>query len=443
MAPDYVDGGGKPALLPCCRGPRASIITILVGLFFFLGFEIVIFGTESDNIPRYPAGHVISLSSREIFDGNEEDDTASAQSHEAIVTGSCGSIAFDMVIGVLCAPTERSRIARNTIRKTWMTLDSGVSNILVLFILAKNKDGKIPEDLQIESENFNDMVFLNTLDSYKNLAKKVELLFKWVVHTCKGKPLVMKTDEDVFIHLPKLGDAIQDVPKKELYWGRFMRGIPARDDRGRPLPDNHQNFRLWPNYASGAGYILSFDVANAIANPKVPLQGHDAEDVHIGVSLFGYNLTEKEDFRIKPWGSCDNDTFLIHYQRQPEILIRRWKRAVAQQSICGEPFKYGEVCNKAEPEKEATWDCPEGTTIQSVIGATYGRVYGSGSSGSCSEGIEGLEPLLWCHAPNSVQVMEEKCLHQQSCTVRADIKTFGNDPCKGERKHFLGAVRCA
>lgn len=60
---------------------------------------------------------------------------------------------------------------------------------------------------------------------------------------------------------------------------------------------------------------------------------------HVGVALFGYNVTQKDDFRFSPWGECDEDTILLHYQRHPEILKRRFRRAVAEISICGVPLK--------------------------------------------------------------------------------------------------------
>ena len=101
-----------------------------------------------------------------------------------------------------------------------------------------------------------------------------------------------------------------------------------------------------------------------------------------------------------------------------------------------------EICEKARSGHNATWRCPKKTSIAEVIGATYGRVYSSGGSGSCAEGREGLEPLEWCHAANSLSVMQEACVGKTECTVKADVKVFGNDPCKGESKHLLAAVRC-
>jgi hypothetical protein len=308
-------------------------------------------------------------------------------------------------------------------------------------VLARGEDHSVPGALVNEAIEKGDMIFVDTLDAYTNLAAKVQLLFKWVVNSCFGNPLILKTDEDTFVHLEKLTAAMKEVPRELLYWGRFLKGIPARKD-GRPLPDNYQNMHVWPDYASGAGYILSFDVAKAVAFPVVEHQWHEAEDRHVGISLFGYNITQFDDNRFAPWGTCTDSTFLIHYQRQPEMLERRHRRVIAKQSMCGVQFKSDEICVKAAPGKEMIWKCPASQKVIAVIGATFGRVYSSGKGGSCGEGLEGLEPLKWCHAPNSQSVVEGLCIGKNSCKVKADVKTFKVDPCKGERKHLIAAMRC-
>lgn len=124
------------------------------------------------------------------------------------------------------------------------------------------------------------------------------------------------------------------------------------------------------------------------------------------------------------------------------MLKRRFRRVISGKSMCGEPFKRNEICNKADPGKEGVWRCPDGLKVLSVLGATYGRVYSSGKAGSCSEGLEGLEPLEWCHAPTSKTVVEAACIGKSSCTIKAEKNVFGPDPCKGERKHLIAAVEC-
>lgn len=221
-----------------------------------------------------------------------------------------------------------------------------------------------------------------------------------------------------------------------------MRGVDARKD-GQPLPDNYQASSRWPHYASGAGYVLSRDVARAVAEPRLAPHFVADEDRAIGIALFGFNITYLDDYTtFRPWGNCIPDAILLHYQRMPELIERRWRRAIAGRNICGEPFGHDEICTKARQGHQATWKCSPGKKITAVMGATFGRVYSSGAGGSCGEGAEGLEPLPWCHAPNTAAVVRTLCIGKTSCSIAATNEVFGGDPCKGETKHLLAAVKC-
>ena len=346
-------------------------------------------------------------------------------------------------MGVLAAPTETSLMARNLIRETWGSYPTNGS-VTMRFVLGTDKDGKVPNVLLLEAEKHNDIVFVNAEDDYHKLAPKVRLYIQWAVQHCRGKPFVMKTDTDVFIHVPRLLRAIDRWPRERLWLGKFMRGIPARSN-GLAVPDNDQNLHTWPWYASGAGYLFSSDVAHAInAQPALlPMKTYLNEDVAMGAFMYGFDIAYQEERRFKPWGRCEADTILMHYHRVPELMRRRWQRLLANVSICGEQFAPNEICNKARSGAVAKWTCPGTTKIVSILGATYGKIYSSGAAGSCSEGREGLVPLPWCHANSTMAVVQGACLGKQECELKADDSVFGEDPCPGQTKHILAAVECA
>ena len=134
----------------------------------------------------------------------------------------CGLQPADMLIGVLGSPSERSGQARATIRKTWATLPTAGSAITVRFVLAVNGSGQRPDHLVREAEEFGDMIFVDTEDAYLNLARKVQLFFRWAVANCAEVPLFMKTDDDAFVHMEHLGKKIKTVQKTRLYWGAYV-----------------------------------------------------------------------------------------------------------------------------------------------------------------------------------------------------------------------------
>jgi hypothetical protein len=48
-----------------------------------------------------------------------------------------------------------------------------------------------------------------------------------------------------------------------------------------------------------------------------------------------------------------------------------------------------------------------------------------------------------CHAPNSMLVVENRCLGKESCTIPVSILTFAVDPCDGYNKYLAVRIRCS
>ena len=89
----------------------------------------------------------------------------------------CGTNPY-FVVGVLASPSPRSRSARESLRQTWFKLPAD-KPITIRFLLAVDAEGKIPPELAAEADEKKDMIFLDTLEKYANLAQKVTLFFKW------------------------------------------------------------------------------------------------------------------------------------------------------------------------------------------------------------------------------------------------------------------------
>lgn len=53
-----------------------------------------------------------------------------------------------------------------------------------------------------------------------------------------------------------------------------------------------------------------------------------------------YHLQGRQEFQ--PWGNCfDNSLWIHHFQKDPALMQRRYERAAAGKSICGEGTKIG------------------------------------------------------------------------------------------------------
>jgi hypothetical protein len=270
------------------------------------------------------------------------------------------------------------------IRETWLNLPVPTGRVVVRFLLALNSTGHVPAAMLAEAETHGDMVFLDTLDAYKNLVRKVHLFFEWVAARCPNSARVFKTDDDSFVRLDKLFNLAKTLPARRLYYGSFLRRMPARwRDKATkrltndPLDGNVQNMLEWPWYASGGGYMLSGDVVAALANPLLPRWHQTAEDRGVGVALFGYNVTYLSAGNyIKPWGTCHPDAVMLHYQRDPGLMQRRYSRSVAGANICGEGWAANQICVMIDQGKTGTIHCKAGFKIHKVsldLHFTFGR----------------------------------------------------------------------
>jgi hypothetical protein len=112
--------------------------------------------------------------------------------------------------------------------------------------------------------------------------------------------------------------------------------MPSVDSHGRAHHGNlHQWIKVWPPYMSGAGYVLSLDLAGAVGRPPVAHMWLMDEDVATGLRLYPYNVTLVSDTdAFKPWAHCNERTLLLHYQRRASLFHRRCVQRVGVFAHC-------------------------------------------------------------------------------------------------------------
>ena len=258
------------------------------------------------------------------------------------------------------------------LRDTWFKLAN--PRVAIRFFLALNDEGQVPDDVIDEADTKKDMVFVDTTDAYKNLFRKVNLLFKWICDYCPHVVHILKTDDDSFVRVDKLLTLMKTLPRERLYYGSFLRRMPGRIRNkttkiltNDPLPGNKHNFPEWPWYASGAGYILSHDLAKGIAYPPLPVVVQSAEDRGIGMQLYGRNVSYVSDKgMLRPWGHCSEGALLLHYQRDHGMLRRRYDRAIKGINICGEGWKSNQKCQLVDQYGSMEFKCDGGTTARAL-----------------------------------------------------------------------------
>ena len=90
------------------------------------------------------------------------------------------------------------------------------------------------------------------------------------------------------------------------------------------------------------------------------------------------------------------------------------------------------TCQQVKEKSDAMLNCGTGV-IKSVDFASFGT-----PNGTCTTGFSNSA----CNAASSMAVVEKACLGKASCSVPADVKTFGIDPCGEVLKKLAVKVTC-
>lgn len=113
-----------------------------------------------------------------------------------------------VIIVISSAPDNFQK--RQAIRNTWGKPTDYLKHV---FLLGKTREN-LHERILGEHKQYGDIVQGNFIDAYKNLTYKHVMGLKWASQYCPNAKFILKTDDDVFVHLYGL---------KELLGKRLLR----------------------------------------------------------------------------------------------------------------------------------------------------------------------------------------------------------------------------
>ena len=120
--------------------------------------------------------------------------------------------------------------------------------------------------LVAEQERFGDLVLLPHLEDYDRLNQKTH---RWLQRsTCFHIPdYIIKVDDDTYLRLHKMYEAIISHPPHNLYMGDFYENVGVHGDDGK----KHKVKEYMP-FATGNCYVLSGELVEWLAKSPVPLR---------------------------------------------------------------------------------------------------------------------------------------------------------------------------
>lgn len=188
---------------------------------------------------------------------------------------------------------------RSAIRNTWancsylhqhMNLMYMYKNIpksvqckLVFFIGLSGK--RSFELLQKEANEYNDLLILNHMDTYATITTKLFSAFEWASH--QRPKFILKTDDDVYIHVPKLiTNILMTTNVENFYGGVTYAGSVPRDPSHRHYISKEQYYsNRFPVFCKGAFYVFSGNLLPSLLASSYKVTRFGVDDAYVGVLM--------------------------------------------------------------------------------------------------------------------------------------------------------------
>ncbi|XP_033248542.1 beta-1,3-galactosyltransferase 1-like isoform X2 [Drosophila miranda] len=184
---------------------------------------------------------------------------------------------------ILITSAQSHFSARMSIRQTWMHYGSR-RDVGMAFVLGRTTNVALNESLNKENYIYGDMIRGNFIDSYFNLTLKTISMLEWADTHCPSVKFILKTDDDMFINVPKLLGFIDARYKSERsIYGRLAKNWkPVRAGRSKYYVSHKLYTGLqYPPFTTGPAYLLTGDIVHELYVESLNTFYMHLEDVFI------------------------------------------------------------------------------------------------------------------------------------------------------------------
>ncbi|XP_052085756.1 beta-1,3-galactosyltransferase brn-like [Mytilus californianus] len=225
---------------------------------------------------------------------------------------------------------------RVAIRRTW-----GGKTILrskTVFIVGY-LDG-IDHLIQLESNNYKDIVQLNLPDQYENLVYKTIYSILWLLHVDVEVEFIHFVDDDRLVNPMNIYDfAKHNIFSADLVMIGYKLDLskPNRNKNSKTYisPDDYQ-FTYYPPYIIGGTILTNIKTVRILAIAVAFIKVIPIEDVYIGIVAMMANIKLKHHFRFLPYKESPSNlrnTASSPGYASTYILLRDWNLVMATDNI--------------------------------------------------------------------------------------------------------------
>lgn len=235
--------------------------------------EVPTVKAASSNISRQSVIQRISPKSTNSKNSGADDTTMGIvtsalyeSGHDIANSDFCPDFGAFLKVLILITSAPNHKEARNAIRQTWghynLRKDVGIA-----FFVGGTVDTTLQNELYTESELYGDLIQSHFKDSYNNLTLKTISMLEWVDIYCHKVNFILKTDDDMFINVPKLLDFIgrHSNDKRSIFGRLAKKWKPIRNKKSKYYVSKEQYKNvLFPDFTTGPAYLITGDVVHEL-----------------------------------------------------------------------------------------------------------------------------------------------------------------------------------
>ncbi|XP_055857823.1 acetylgalactosaminyl-O-glycosyl-glycoprotein beta-1,3-N-acetylglucosaminyltransferase [Episyrphus balteatus] len=231
--------------------------------------------------------------------------------------------------------------ARLSIRQTWGHYGTR-RDVAIGFILGRTNNQTLENALNQENYIYGDLIRGHFVDSYNNLTLKTISALEWVDQNCPQAKFVLKTDDDMFINVPKLMAFLEKHQKdKRVIYGRLAKKWkPIRNKKSKYYVSSGQfAAMIFPPFTTGPAYVMSADVIHDLyikALQQTYLKLEDVFTTGIVAQQLGIKRIHVNEFlnRRIAFNPCNiRKTISVHMIKSNE-QFDLWKKLLDQSTNC-------------------------------------------------------------------------------------------------------------
>ncbi|XP_067670092.1 beta-1,3-galactosyltransferase 1-like [Haliotis asinina] len=165
--------------------------------------------------------------------------------------------------------------------------------LIVVFLVGESTNASLQAEVERESQQYQDIVQGNFIDSYHNLTHKHIMGYHWVINHCKNVRYFIKIDDDVVVHIDNVLRYLLLNPLPEGHIMCRVEKWSKKKTAGKwAISEQEYPFIRYPRYCAGFAYITTLSVVKRLHAASTYIKTIWIDDVYAtGLLALASNTT--------------------------------------------------------------------------------------------------------------------------------------------------------